>query len=126
MNELIEIQWTPRLEDDLARFIQDRCQYQPGVTALSAIADAQTFQAEFAARQRTQRRAIAALKELLTRHARPAIDSDIAEAMGKFQALVAATAAPERPAVIEEVSAAAEYAETALAHKRNRPGGNDE
>lgn len=127
MSELIEIRWSDRLEMELAGIIRDKGQYQPGRTALSAIADKQTFEAEFAARERTHRRAVAAIQELLKRHAQPAIDSDIADAMARFQDKVRRE--PGRMLEAAEVtvddSAAASRAERAQRQQANRPGGND-
>ncbi|MCX6845091.1 MAG: hypothetical protein NTU84_00740 [Verrucomicrobia bacterium] len=127
MNELIEIRWSERLEHDLAGLIRDKCQYQPGKASLSTIADQETFHAEFAARERTHRRAVAAIKELLQRHAQPSIDADIADVMARFQERVRSE--PGRMLEAAEVtvddSAAAARAERAQRQQANRPGGNE-
>ena len=127
MNKLIEIRWSERLEHDLAGLIRDKCQYQPGKASLSTIADQETFRAEFAARERTHKRAVGAIKELLQRHAQPAIDSDIADVMARFQDRVRRE--PGRMLEAAEVtvddSAAASRAERAQRQQANRPGGND-
>lgn len=128
MNELIEIRWTERLEDELAAWIRDKAQFPHGTAnGLMTAQSVEQFNAELSARRRVAARAIGALKEILTRHSQPASDADIVARLEKFRQIVRDTQPPQReaetPAVeVCEPDHRAEHAERRLAAAARRTG----
>jgi hypothetical protein len=104
MNELIEIRWTERLEQEIEAWIRDKAQFPHGMAnSLMTAQSAEQFNAELSARRRVAARAIGALKEILTRHSQPATDVDIVARMEAFRQVVRDTQPPQEPEPVPPV-----------------------